>query len=84
AALLRQSVFPLLIYYGTTLGIPLANGAYRTGPVTGGFWEHAVFVLVTPLVLILPLTALQLFRKTASPIQNQQPTFSLHRSWRAH
>jgi len=83
-ALLRQSAFPLLIYYATTLGIPLANGAYRTGPATGGFWEHAVFVLVTPLVLILPLTAFRLSRKTAFPIQNQQPTFSLHRSWRAH
>jgi exosortase K len=51
SGLLRQSWFPLLVYYTTTLGIPLANGGYRQG---SGFWEHAVFVLVVPFLLILP------------------------------
>ena len=53
--LLRQSLFPLLVYYATTLGIPLANGGYRQG---SGFWEHSVFVLVIPLLLILPFAVL--------------------------
>ena len=53
--LFRRSFFPLLIYYATTLGIPLANGAYRPGTAAADFWEHSVFVLLTPLLLILPL-----------------------------
>ncbi len=47
----RQAFFPLLVYYATALGIPLANGAYRQA----GFWEHAVVVLVIPLLLVLLL-----------------------------
>lgn len=54
--LLRQSLFPLVIYYLTTLGIPLANVAYHRGNVSGEFWEHSMFVLLTPLPLILILT----------------------------
>jgi exosortase K len=57
AGLFLRSFFPLLIYYATTLGIPLANGAYRQG---SDFWEHFVFVLLTPLILILPLAAFRL------------------------
>jgi exosortase K len=53
--LLRQSFFPLLVYYATTLGLPLANGGYRQG---FGFWEHSVFVLLVPLLLILPFAVL--------------------------
>src|SRR6185503_4420876 len=41
ANILRQSVFPLLIYYLTTLGIPLANIAYRRASVGSEFWEHS-------------------------------------------
>jgi exosortase K len=51
---LRQSFFPLLVYYAVMLGIPLANGAYRQGD---DFWEHSLFVLLIPLVLILPLAS---------------------------
>ncbi|HST19509.1 MAG TPA: exosortase K [Blastocatellia bacterium] len=51
SGLLRQSLFPLLVYYATVLGIPLANGGYRRG---SGFWEHSALVLVIPLLLILP------------------------------
>jgi predicted permease len=50
--MLRQSFFPLFVYYATALGMPLANGAYRQGR---DFWEHSLFVLVIPLLLILPL-----------------------------
>jgi exosortase K len=54
--LVRQTFFPLLIYYTTMLGIPLANGAYRNT----GFLEHSLFVLLTPLLFVLPLAALRL------------------------
>jgi exosortase K len=56
---LRQAFFPLLIYYATMLGIPLANGAYHQG---SDFWQHALFVLLTPLLLVLPLVTFR-FRK---------------------
>jgi exosortase K len=55
SGLLRKSFFPLLIYYATTLGIPLVNGGYRQG---SNFREHAIFVLLIPLLLILPFAAL--------------------------
>lgn len=54
SSLLRQTVFPLLVYYATMLGIPLASGAYRQG---SAFWEHSLFVLLIPLVLVLPIAA---------------------------
>jgi exosortase K len=50
--LLRPLVFPLLVYYATTLGIPLLNGGYRQ---EAAFWEHSIFVLLIPLLLLLPL-----------------------------
>ena len=62
SGLLRRSFFPLLIYYATTLGIPLAHGAYRTGTVATDFWEHSLFVFLTPFLLILPLTAFSFLR----------------------
>ena len=59
SGLFRRALFPLLIYYVTTLGIPLANGAYRQG---ADFWEHSLFVLLTPLLLILPLATIRFYR----------------------
>jgi len=47
--LLRACVFPLMIYYAMTLGLPLVNGAYRHA----GFWEHTLFVLLVPVVVVL-------------------------------
>src|SRR5690349_12803729 len=44
----RLLPFPLLIYYATTLGLPLLNGSFHRSV----FWEHAVFVLVLPLACI--------------------------------
>ena len=52
---LRRIALPLVIYWVTTLGIPLANGAYQQG---APFWEHAAFVFLTPLVLMLPLAVI--------------------------
>jgi hypothetical protein len=47
-------LFPLGIYYATTLGIPLLNGSYRQGIP---FWEHFAFVLVLPLIIAVPFCA---------------------------
>ena len=54
-----RSVFPLGIYYATTLGMPLINGAYRQG---SDFWEHSLFVVLTPLIVIVPLVTFKLIR----------------------
>jgi len=62
SGLLSLASFPLLVYYLTTLGIPLANGAYRQQFANSDFWQHFVFVLLTPLVLILPLAVFRHFR----------------------
>jgi hypothetical protein len=62
---LRYSLFPLMIYYGTTLAIPLTNGAYRQG---SDFREHALFVLVTPLLVLVPVIVLQLYRQQISQV----------------
>jgi exosortase K len=52
---LWRFTFPLAIYYAMTLGVPLANGAFREHE----FWEHSVFVLLIPLgVLALALLIL--------------------------
>ena len=45
----KRYLLPLGVYYATTLGIPLVNGAFRRG---GEVWEHALFVLLVPVVLI--------------------------------
>ena len=58
--LFRRTFCPLLFYYATTLGVPVANGAYRQG---AAFWEHALFVLLAPLALILPLATLRFYRE---------------------
>ena len=47
----RLLLFPLVIYYATTLGIPLINGSFHQG---SPFWEHFVFVLVLPLIVFVP------------------------------
>ncbi len=57
ARLMRFLIFPVAIYYATTLGIPLLNGAYKQGTA---FIEHSLFVLLIPLILILPLLAYRL------------------------
>lgn len=59
SALFKKSLFPLLVYYATTLGMPMLNGAYRQG---ADFWEHTLFVLLIPLVMILPVAAFHFCR----------------------
>jgi exosortase K len=55
----KMLLFPLAIYYATTLGIPLLNGSYRQGMP---FWEHFVFVLVLPLIVMIPFVLFVPFR----------------------
>jgi exosortase K len=57
--LLSRAWVPLLIYYATTLGLPILNGAYRQG---SEFWQHAAFVLALPFILLLPLIVVLLCR----------------------
>jgi exosortase K len=49
AGLMRRCLLPLFVYYATMLGIPLVNGAYRTG---WSFWEYSIVVLLVPIVVL--------------------------------
>jgi exosortase K len=55
---LRRYLLPLGVYYAVTLGIPIANGAYRQG---SEFWRHSLFVVLAPVVLI---AIVQILRNT--------------------
>jgi len=70
SGLLKKSLFPLAVYYATTLAMPIANGAYRQG---GVFWEHSLFVLLIPLVMILPVAAFNLFQSRFLYSETIQP-----------
>ncbi len=63
----RRYIFPFAIYYAVTIAIPLVNGAYNQGLE---FWEHSLFVLTVPFIMILPFvgvhTILQLLRRPNS------------------
>jgi exosortase K len=59
--LFRRAFFPLVIYYVMALGLPLANSAYHRGIAASDFWEHSLFVLLTPLVLLLLLALVRLY-----------------------
>ena len=86
-SLVRASVFPLLVYYAATLGVPLLNGSYRRGTP---FWEHSAFVVVLPLLVILPLVLHQILkanlvlRSDESPFRRvlSTPDIFLWRPWR--
>ncbi len=71
--LFGRSFFPLLIYYATTLGIPLAN-AYRQGTAPTEFWGHLVVVFLVPLIILLPLAAVRFYRahRAAGPLPANQ------------
>ncbi len=56
---LRGLLLPLLIYYSTTLAIPVANSVYRCTPLTADFREHLFFVFIVPLVLAAMLLAVR-------------------------
>lgn len=49
-----QFVLPLLVYYATALGMPLAHAIYRHDFAAKAFLEHSAFVFFAPLLLITP------------------------------
>jgi exosortase K len=52
---LLRYLLPLVVYYATTIGVPLANGAFRREPGAAEFWHHSLFVFLTPLILVLSI-----------------------------
>ena len=57
-------IFPLGIYYATTLGIPLLNGSYRQG---APFWEHFIYVLLLPFIIFLAVATLDKICRRCKP-----------------
>ena len=45
----RRALVPLAAYYAVTLGLPIVNGAARSGTP---FFKHAIVVLLVPLAAI--------------------------------
>ena len=54
AVRLDQFLFPLLVYYVTTLGMPLVNAIFRQEFAARAFLEHSAFVFIAPLLLSVP------------------------------
>lgn len=50
----KPFLLPLLVYYAMMLGLPLVNNLHH---LQADFWEHALAVLLIPLLLMLPLAA---------------------------
>ncbi len=50
----RRVTLLISIYYAVTLGIPFVRGGY----VEPEFWRHAVFVVIIPVIVILPVIAI--------------------------
>ena len=67
---MRLLLFPLAVYYATTLLLPLLNGGYRQGAV---FWEHSAFVLLTPLG-ILPIATFVFLKRLKTFSSVKEPT----------
>lgn len=62
--LARRSLLPLAVYYGITLGVPVARGAYSDPE----FVKHLIAVLAIPALVILPIVMMDMVRSTeASP-----------------
>jgi hypothetical protein len=55
----QVGLFPIVIYYVMTLGVPLINGAFHRA----GFWEHFGFVMVMPLIILLPVLVVRFVRQ---------------------
>ena len=60
-----QFILPLIVYYATTLGMPLANAIYRHDFATA-FLEHSAVVFFAPLLLIAPLVLIIGRQRTAN------------------
>ncbi|MEQ1607300.1 MAG: exosortase K [Pyrinomonadaceae bacterium] len=73
--ILRTFWFPLAIYYATAIGVPLANGAFKRGTAAPGFWQHLVFVFLTPIFLLLILATISFLKRLASQLWHIKVTF---------
>ena len=56
-SLVQFLVFPLVVYYTMALVVPLVNSGPREG-----FLEHSLFVLIVPILLLMPLAGWKLLR----------------------
>ena len=63
--ILRMFWFPLAIYYATAIGVPLANGAFKRGTAAPGFWQHSLFVFLTPIFLLFILATISYLKRSA-------------------
>ena len=63
AVRLDHFIFPLVVYYLTTLGMPLVNAIYRQEFAASAFLEHSAFVFFAPLLLIAPFMVIRSGRK---------------------
>ncbi|HJZ81383.1 MAG TPA: exosortase K [Pyrinomonadaceae bacterium] len=70
---LRWLGFPLFVYYTMTLGIPFVNGSFRHA----GFWEHSAFVLLVPLLVLVPLAAFRIAKRRCS-VPERSPRLASH------
>jgi len=70
----RLLIFPVVIYYVMTLGVPLINGAFHLA----GFWEHFAFVMVIPLVVMVPVLIVRLVRQDYRMFQDLHGTSATH------
>jgi len=64
----RVLLFPLVVYYAMALGVPLLNGSFHRG---SAFWEHAIYVLAVPLVIIVPLLFYERTKNMIDSIRGQ-------------
>jgi len=51
-------LIPLVVYYGMTLVVPFVNGVN----VGRGFLEHSTYVLLVPLIVVVPVASIMLIR----------------------
>ena len=66
----RLFLVPLVVYYATTLAIPIVNGSYKQG---APFWEHFGFVLVLPLFFVVPLLLTRLLVRSMLATKSVPP-----------
>ncbi len=57
----RRWLIPVVVYYATTIAVPLVTGAYRRD--SAEFIEHCLFVLATPALIIVPVMIVSFFRE---------------------
>ena len=68
AGIVRTFWFPLAIYYATAIGVPLANGAFKRGTTTPGFWQHSLFVFLAPIFLLFILVTISFLKRSAAQL----------------